>query len=308
MRLVFFGSSDFSVPILRALKDRHQVLAVVTQPDRPKGRGLKVQPTPVKAAAEEMDLRVLDPERLDGSVLRAIQDLEPEAFVVCAYGKILPRDFLRIPPLGAVNCHPSLLPRYRGAAPIQRALMKGEEETGVTTFLMDEGVDSGPILLQRRVTIGPDETATELSRRLSLLGAELVLETLEGLEAGIITPIPQDHSRACYAPKVEKAEALISWERPAKAIKDLIRALEMGPGAHTFFRGKVLKVYRAELGEGKGEPGMIIGLGEGIEVACGDGSLWLKELQLEGKRRMGASEFLRGQRIILGERLGGERR
>lgn len=307
MRLVFFGSSEFAVPILRALREKHKILTVVTQPDRPKGRGLKVRPTPVKAVALQMGLEVREPERLDRAFLSALMDLEPELFVVCSYGKILPREYLSLPPLGAVNVHPSLLPKYRGAAPIQRALMKGEEETGVTTFLMDEGVDSGPILLQRRTSIRPDEKASELSQRLSEMGAQLLLETLDGLKDRSLRATPQDHTRACYAPKIERHEALIPWERPAQVIKDLIRALEMAPGAYTFFRGKVLKIYEAKTAERRGKPGEVIGLGEGIEVACGEGSLVIYELQLEGRRRMKASEFLRGHPIIIGERLGGER-
>ena len=191
MQLVFFGSSDFSVPILEALSSEHHLLAVVTQPDRPRGRSRRPQPTPVKAWARDRGFLVLEPEDL-GEVKAELERMHPEAFVVAAYGKILPRWLLDLPPYGAINVHPSLLPRYRGAAPIQWAILKGERETGVTTFLMDEGLDSGPILLQRKVPIG-EETASELSRRLSEVGSELILETLRGLQQGRIRPRPQDH-------------------------------------------------------------------------------------------------------------------
>ena len=304
MQLVFFGSSGFSVPILEALSSEHHLLAVVTQPDRPRGRGRRPQPTPVKSWAKERGFLVLEPEDL-GEIKAELERMHPEAFVVAAYGKILPRWLLDLPPYGAINVHPSLLPRYRGAAPIQWAILKGERETGVTTFLMDEGLDSGPILLQRRVPIGEEETASELSRRLSELGSELTLETLRGLQQGRIRPRPQDHQKACYAPKIERRHGLIHWQEAAGRILNLIRALDPWPSAYTFYRGKLLKIWRARVGWGKGRAGEVIGLEGGIEVACGEGSLIIGELQLEGKRRMGAEEFLRGHPLRVGEKLGG---
>lgn len=247
---------------------------------------------------------VLEPEDL-GELKAELERMHPEAFVVAAYGKILPRWLLDLPRYGAINVHPSLLPRYRGAAPIQWAILKGERETGVTTFLMDEGLDSGPILLQRRVPIGEEETASELSRRLSEVGSELILETLRGLQQGRIRPRPQDHQEACYAPKIERHQGLIRWQEPAGRILNLIRALDPWPSAYTFYRGKLLKIWRAQRGKGRGEAGEVIGLEGGIEVACGEGSLLIRELQLEGRRRMEAGEFLRGHPLKLGEKLGG---
>lgn len=304
MRLVFFGSSNFSLPVLEALVQNHEVLAVVTQPDRPKGRGLKVQPTPVKEWALKRGLKVLQPERLDEEFARTLLALMPEAMVVASYGKIIPKAILDIPTFGCLNVHPSLLPKLRGAAPIQWAILKGIRETGVTIFLMDEGLDSGPILLQRKTTIGEEETAEELEKRLSQMGASLAIEVLELLKKGGIRPVPQKDEEACYAPKLSREVGLIDWASPCKKIKDMVRGLEPWPCAYTFYRGKTVKIWKAYCKAGKGYPGEVIDLREGIEVACGEGSLVIKELQLEGKRKMTAEEFLRGYKLNLGEKLG----
>lgn len=304
MRLVFFGSSNFSIPILEALVQNHQVLAVITQPDRPKGRGLKVQPTPVKEWAMKRGLKVFDPEKLDVEFAEVLSALTPEAIVVASYGKIVPKTILEVPPFGCLNVHPSLLPKLRGAAPIQWAILKGKRETGVTVFLMDEGLDSGPILLQRKTAIGDEETAQELERRLSQMGASLTIEALELIQRGEIKPVPQRDEEACYAPKLSREVGLIDWSSPSKKLKDMVRGLEPWPCAYTFYRGKTLKIWKATCKEGKGSPGEVISLKEGIEVACGEGSLLIKELQLEGKRRMKAEEFLRGYKLSIGEKLG----
>lgn len=304
MRLIFFGSSNFSIPVLEALVQNHEVLAVITQPDRPKGRGLKVQPTPVKEWAKKRGLNVFGPEKLEGEFIKALLAFMPEAIVVASYGKLIPKSILDLPPFGCLNVHPSLLPKLRGAAPIQWAILKGKKETGVTIFIMDEGLDSGPILLQRKTAIGEEETAPELERRLSELGASLTIEALELLKKGEIKPVPQRDEEACYAPKLSREIGLIDWSNPSKKIKDMVRGLEPWPCAYTFYKGKTLKVWKAFYKEGKGEPGEVIGLREGIEVACGEGVLVIKELQLEGKRKMTAEEFLRGYKLNIGEKLG----
>jgi len=304
MRLLFFGSSVFSLSVLEALHKNHRVIGVITQPDRPKGRGRRIAPTVVKLFAQKEGLFVLDPENLDQKVLETLKGLLPDIIVVAAYGKILPSEYLKLAPLGAINVHPSLLPKYRGPSPIQWVLLKGEKETGVTTFLMDEGLDSGPILLQEKLPIQDEETYSSLLEKLSHLAARLTLKTLEEMGKGTLIPIPQDHQKACYTKKIDRSLALINWNRPAKEVWNKVRALEGWPCAYTFWQGKLLKIWRASLGEGRGEPGTIIGLKEGIEVACSEGSLIIKELQLEGGKRMGSSEFLRGHRLDLGERVG----
>ena len=304
MRLLFFGSSPFSVSVLEALKKVHQIVGVITQPDRPKGRGRKPAPTAVKLFAQKEGLFVLDPENLDQKVLEILKGLSPDVLVVAAYGKILPLEYLNLAPFGAVNVHPSLLPKYRGPSPIQWVLLKGEKETGVTTFLMDEGVDSGPILLQERVPIEEEDTYSSLLEKLSRLSAQLILKTLEEMEKGTLMPIPQDHQKACYTKKIDRSLGLINWNRPAREIWNKVRALEGWPCAYTFWKGKLLKIWKASLGEGKGEPGTIIGLKGGIEIACSDGSLIIRELQLEGGKRISSLDFLRGHRLDVGERIG----
>jgi len=304
MRLFFFGSSPFSLSVLEALKKVHQIVGVITQPDRPKGRGRKPAPTVVKLFAQKEGLFVLDPENLNQKVLEILKGFSPEVLVVAAYGKILPSEYLNLATFGAINVHPSLLPKYRGPSPIQWVLLKGERETGVTTFLMDEGLDSGPILLQERVPIEDEDTYSSLFEKLSGLSAQLILKTLEEMEKGTLMPIPQDHQKACYTQKIDRSLGLINWNRPAREIWNKVRALEGWPCAYTFWKGKLLKIWRASLGNGKGEPGTIISLKEGIEIACSDGSLIIRELQLEGGKRMLSFDFLRGHRLDVGERIG----
>ncbi len=305
MGVVFMGSAPFSLPTLKALVEEEEVLAVVTQPDRPRGRGLKPSATPVKEWAKGRGIPVLQPEDLGGELVEELRHLRPEVVVVAAYGKILPKEVLKIPPLGCINVHPSLLPKYRGAAPVNWAIIRGERETGVTTFLMDEGMDSGPVLLQRRVEIHEDETAPELLARLADLGGELLLETIRRWRKGELVPQPQRDEEATYAPRLERSHGLIDWKRKAGEIKNLVRGLQPWPSAYTFLKGKLLKVFRARLGDGsRGEPGEVVSLRGGIEVACGEGSLVITELQLEGRRRMSAEEFLRGHPLRVGDKLG----
>lgn len=309
LRLVFMGTSAFAVPSLKALVEGgHQVVLVVTQPDRPSGRGRNavVEP-PVKKTALELGLPVFQPERIrDGSAVDKIRSLAPlDAIVVAAFGQIVPQDILDIPRLGCVNVHGSLLPRYRGAAPIQRAIMAGETRTGVTTMLMDAGIDTGCILLQKELEIGEAETAGELEIRLADAGAELLLETLRLMELGKIEPVRQDASQASYAKSIKREEGRIDWRKSGRDIVNLIRAFSPKPGAFAVFRGREVKVWRAAVLDesSSGEPGEVVGIGaQHIKVLSGDCVLALLEMQPEGRKRMSGGDFARGFRILAGEK------
>lgn len=305
------GTPEFAVPSLRALlRSEHEVVAVITQPDRPKGRHLHLSPSLVKELALENHLTLLQPPTLnDESFKRKIDELRPDLVIVVAYGQIIPGWLLRLPRYGCVNVHASLLPRYRGAAPIQRVIMDGCEITGVTMMFMDEGLDTGDILLQSAIPIAPDDTAGDLSEKLSRLGAELLLTTIEGLSREAITPVVQDERLATHAPKVEKEEALIDWSLSAESIRNLIRALNPQPGAYTFYRGKRLKIWEALSGESSREdlkPGIVFDVDarKGFVVGCGQGELLVSRVQLEGKQAMTATEFCRGHEVKVGEKLG----
>ena len=299
------GTSPFALPALKALADSEEVIAVITQPDRPSGRGRKILPPPVKELALDLGLRVKQPERVkDPHFIAQLGELGPELIAVAAFGQILPPAVLSLSPSGCINVHPSLLPKYRGAAPINWAIINGETRTGVTTYFMDEGMDTGVILLVREMEIGEDETAQELGERLSHVGGELLVETIKGLKEGTLQPIPQDAKGASYAPLLKKADGLIQWGDKAGQIRNQIRGMVPWPVAHTVWGGKMIKVYKAGIGDGKGTPGEIIALNSGIEAACGTGSLVIGELQLEGGRRIGWEEFIRGHRLTLGGRLG----
>jgi methionyl-tRNA formyltransferase len=305
MRLIFLGTGRLGLPALRAIVEskEHEVTAVVTQPDRPAGRGLKARPSPVKELAEELGLSVFQPERVNREVQR-IRAWKPDALVAAAYGQILSKELLEVPRLGSINLHASLLPKYRGAAPIQWAIIQGETITGVTTFLMDEGLDTGPILLQRSLPISDEDTAGTLEERLAKLGAGLMIETLRGLEAGTLVPRAQDDSQASYAPKITKELGRLDWTKSARELFNLIRALNPAPGAYTFYKGARLKVHRSHVVDlAEGEPGEVIGLSGGLIVRAGEGALELLEVQPEGKRAMSGEDFARGRRITLGERL-----
>jgi methionyl-tRNA formyltransferase len=305
LRTVFMGTSSFALPLMKALADVEEVIAVVTQPDRPRGRGRKVMPSPVKELALLRGLRVEQPERVkDPDFIGRLRGWGPEVIVVAAFGQILPPVVLQVPPLGCINVHPSLLPKYRGAAPINWAIINGETRTGVTTYFMDAGMDTGAILLTREVEIGEVETAEELGERLASGGTELLVETLKGLKEGTLQPIPQDEKGASYAPVLKKEDGLIRWGEKASRIMNQVRGMVPWPVAFTWWRKKLVKIYRGEIGTGVGAAGEIIALTRGIEVACGTGSLIVAELQLEGGRRMGGDEFARGHRLIVGERLG----
>jgi len=305
LRAVFMGTSSFALPTVRALRDAEEVIAVITQPDRPRGRGREVAPPPVKECALDLGLHILQPERVkEPPFIAQLEELMPDVIVVAAFGQILPPAVLDVPRLGCVNVHPSLLPTYRGAAPINWAIINGETKTGVTTYLMDEGMDTGAVLLVREVVIGADETAEELGERLAHVGGDLVVEAVRGLKEGTLHPVPQDEKGVSYAPLLKKADGLIQWEEEADRIRNQIRGMVPWPVAYTIWGDKRIKVFRAKAGNGTGAPGEIISLGGGLEVACGKGSLIIEELQLEGGRSMGWEQFTRGHQLTRGERLG----
>jgi methionyl-tRNA formyltransferase len=308
-RLIFMGTPEFACPSLKVLLEKgEEVLSVYTQPDRPKGRGKKPFPPPVKALALSRGLPVFQPLSLkDRQVQQELAEQKPDLLVVVAYGLLLPPAVLDIPSWGAVNVHASLLPKYRGAAPIPWALLNGEKETGVTTMRLDAGMDTGDILLQEKEPIGEEDTAQDLHDRLSWKGAHLLLETLRRLRAGDIVPRPQDHSRASYAPPLTKAAGEIPWDLPAEEIERRIRAFTPWPGAYTFFQGRRLLIHRAAKGpEGaKGTPGTVISLTGGRPlVQTGKGLLIVLEAQWEGHKRLAAEALVRGQSFFVGQRLG----
>lgn len=303
MRVVFMGTPDVAVPSLHALiQSEHDIAAVVTQPDKPRGRGRGVSASPVKQLAEEHGIPVLQPAspKEDGFA-DALRVFEPQALAVVAYGHILPAAILDVAP--AMNAHFSLLPRYRGAAPVQRALMDGATETGVSVFLLEPTVDTGPVVAVERVDVGPEETTGELLERLAPIGARLLVLSIDHLERGTLTPVPQTDIEASPAPKIKPEEAEIDWRRPATDLANLARALNPQPGAFTTARGKRLLVWRARSVDGAGEPGHILEAGPELIVAAGSGGLSLTEVQLEGKRALPAGEFLRGTRLEAGRPL-----
>jgi methionyl-tRNA formyltransferase len=303
MRVVFMGTPDVAVPSLRALlESHHDVAAVVTQPDKPRGRGRGVSASPVKQLADERGIPVLQPSQpKEDGFADALAVFEPQALAVVAYGHILPVAVLDVAP--AMNAHFSLLPRYRGAAPVQRALLDGATETGVSVFLLEPTVDTGPVVAVERVAVGPEETAGELLERLAPIGARLLVGALDDLEGGTLTPVPQTDIDASPAPKIKPEEAEIDWRRPAPEIANLVRALNPQPGAFTVVRGKRLLVWRARPVDGSGEPGTVLAAGPQLIVATGSGGLSLTEVQLEGKRALPADEFLRGSRLEAGRPL-----
>lgn len=308
-RLVFMGTPDFAVPALKKLlKNREEVLAVFTQPDRPKGRGRRPAQSPVKETALAHTLPLFQPETLkDPAVQESLSALRPDLLIVVAYGLLLPKDVLEIPAWGSINVHASLLPRFRGAAPIQWAILSGERETGITTIRLDTGLDTGDMLLQERVPVEPGETAQTLHDRLAGLGADLLLQTLRALRAGTLQPTPQDPGTATYAPPLKKSQGRIDWRLPARELDCLVRGLTPWPRAFTSLKGKRLIIHRAQPLEGgaSGEPGTILSFEDDrIQVLTGQGMLALMEVQLEGHRRLTGRDFLKGFPLQVGERLG----
>jgi len=312
MKLVFFGTPVFSLPTLRRLVESgHQVVSVVTRPDKPVGRRQTMTPPPVAVTARKLGLAVLQPRSLKGDeILSTLEAAGADAGVVVAYGKLIPPRILDLFPHGCLNVHPSLLPRHRGPSPIQWAIACGDRVTGVTTMLLDEGMDTGPILLQRRVEIGRRETSEELSARLAELGARTMIETLDGLDAGTIAPRPQPEEGASVTPMIRRDFGKVDWTFTAGKIFDRLRAFTPWPGLFTEFRGGRLKIHGLEVvappPQGTEDPGTVLSVGpEGIVVRCGRGSaVRITELQREGKRRMPADAFLIGERVSAGERFG----
>ncbi len=312
MNIVFAGTPAFAVPTLRALVDarQHTVQAVHTQPDRPAGRGRHTRMSAVKELALELGLAVLQPAKFDRLATSQLKALAPEVLVVVAYGLILPAAILQIPRFGGINVHASLLPRWRGAAPIARSLEAGEEVTGITIMQMDEGMDTGDILVQQQLAVHEDDTAQRLHDRLAPLGAGLLLDTLGKLAKGQIVPRPQDGARACYAPKLRKQEAILNWSAPAQVLARKVRAFNPWPVAQTRFRDRQLRIWEVgpvedACGAQDVAPGTVLSADrDGIGVRTGDGVLVIRRLQLEGGKPLSAQAFINGYQLTAGGRLG----
>lgn len=310
MRVVYLGTPEFAVPSLEALAAAPDIelLGVICQPDRQAGRGLERREPAVKTAAARLGLPLLQPERIKADEAQAwLEQRRPEALAVVAYGQILPRRVFELPRWGAINAHASLLPRYRGAAPIQWVLARGETVTGVTTMRIEAGLDSGPILLQRALAIAPDETAPELSRRLAPLAAELLLETLRGLARDLVVPRPQDAAQATLAPLLAKEDGLADWSQPARELYNRWRGFQPWPGLHTAFRGQPLQLIRVRPAADQAAaaaPGTLALDGEQLAAACGSGALVLDEVRLAGRAAVAGAAFARGARLRPDERLG----
>ncbi len=309
VRIAFFGTPDFAVPTLTALLgSRHPVVAVVSQPDRPSGRGHKLRPTPTKRVAAASGVPVIQPERIrDEGFLRDLTDLRPDLGVVAAYGKILPDRLLALPRLGMINVHASLLPAYRGAAPVHRAVINGEAETGVTIMRIVRELDAGPMMAQAVRPIGPDETSVEVERALAELGAPLLVSVVEQMAAGSAIEVPQDDGRSTFAPKIAKSEGTIDWSRPAAEIHNLVRGLQPWPLVSAWIEGARYLLHRTRLtGERVNAPGGTIteATGDRLSVTGGDEAvLRVLEIQPEGRRVMSTREFLAGHRVPVGARL-----
>ncbi|MDY0212216.1 MAG: methionyl-tRNA formyltransferase [Desulfuromonadaceae bacterium] len=307
MRVVFMGTPEFALPTLAGLIDGEvRIVGVFTQPDRPKGRGRKLEASPVKQLALEQGLPVFQPQRLrEKDSIKQVRELRPELIVVVAYGQILPQEVLDIPKYGCINVHASLLPRHRGAAPINRAIIEGDPMAGVTTMLMDAGLDTGAMLVKRSLSVFPNEDAGQLHDRLAQLGRDAMDETLARLCSGTLNPEKQEDRCSTYAPMLKKEDGLIDWSRPAAAIHNQVRGLYPWPGAFTYLDGEVLKIADTRITQDGGEPGQILATDKcGVIVACGEGSVQIRKLQLPGKRMLAAADFVRGAKIQSGCNLG----
>lgn len=306
-RIIFMGTPDFACPTLQKLIARgEEIVAVVTQPDRPKGRGQKLMPPPVKELAEKNGIPVYQPVKVrDPLFVDIIRQLKPDVIVVVAFGQILPKALLDIPQHGCINVHASLLPRYRGAAPLNWCIINGETETGVTTMMMDVGLDTGDMLLIRKTALDENEDIVSLHDRMADMGADLLTDTLDRVAKGDIIPQPQNSADSCYAPMLKKEDGIINWDTDARAIHNKVRGLAAWPGACTTIDGHVLKILRTKIGDGSGEPGTVLQAAKGhLEVACQSGSLFLCELQLAGKKRLDSVSFLAGYPVSVGALLG----
>lgn len=307
MRIIFMGTPEFACPTLQKLIDRKEdVIAVITQPDRPKGRGQQTLPPPVKVLAERYGIPVMQPLKVRvPEVVEQIRELAPDLIVVVAFGQILPKSLLDIPTHGCINVHASLLPRWRGAAPLNWCIIGGDTETGVTTMMMDVGLDTGDMLLKKTTPIDPDENTPSLHDRLSVIGAEALAETLDLLTAGKLVREKQDDALTCYASMLKKEDGLIDWNKDPQTIKNLVRGMTPWPGTYTSLDRKMLKIFRVGTASGQGVPGTVINAGkQGLEVACSAGSIIIEELQLEGKKRLPAGDFLAGYKVAPGTTLG----
>lgn len=312
MNIVFFGSSKFSIPSLKALiANGYEISYIVTQPDKPKGKGLHFESTPIKIIANDVGIKVYQPENINvGEAIKFLKGLDPDLFIVISYGQILSEDILNIPKIFSINVHASLLPKYRGAAPINWAIIKGEKITGITVIKMTQDLDAGPIILQKEVGIENEDTFTTLEDRLSKEAQGLLVDSLKLIETKTYKLANQDENRVCFAPKLKKEDGLINWESPVQDINNLIRGCTPWPGAYTYYKGKLLKIHRVEtirVSEYQSirVPGEVIQVyKEGITIAAAVGYLKIKELQIEGKRKMKVEEFILGHRISVGEILG----
>ena len=303
MKLVYLGTPAFAVPTLEAaVRAGHEVAAVVTQPDRPRGRGQNAAYPPVKEAALALGLPVYQPERVRRpEAVEYLRALGAEAMVVVGYGQIIPQNVIDLAPRGIINVHASLLPKYRGAGPIQWSLINGETRTGVTTMKIDAGLDTGDMLLKAETAIGPEENAIELGKRLAVLGAELLVETLARLDT--IVPEKQDPAQATLAPLLKKEDGHLDWHQPAAAIHNRVRGLQPWPGVQTLFRGQPLLIWKSRVTQGSGAPGAVLST-RPLVIAAGEGALELVEVQMEGRKRMPASDFANGQRLTENDKLG----
>lgn len=306
MRVVFMGTPDFAVPCLQKLIDNALVLGVVTQPDRPKGRGQKVQFSPVKELALKYNIPVYQPEKIknDKKIIDEIKSLSPDFIVVVAFGQILTLEVLNIPKYGCINVHASLLPKLRGAAPINWSIINGDKKTGITTMMMDEGIDTGDILMQREIDIREDETAGELHDELMQLGADMILETLHGIKSGSINRIKQDDLKSSYVSMIHRDLGHINWKDNAINIYNLVRGVTPFPGSYTFYNNKIIKIWKCSIldKDYKAVPGEIIEVGkDGIIVSCGSGAIKILEIQELGGKRMDVSSYLNGHLINKGE-------
>ncbi len=301
MRIIFMGTPDFSVGILEAMASRgHDIVLAVTQPDKPKGRGGQVSFSPVKEAAMRLSIPVFQPKKIrDPENIAVLREQKPDMIVVAAFGQILPEEILTMAPFGCINVHASLLPKYRGASPIQWAVLEGEKESGVTIMRMDTGVDTGDMYAQKAIPLDPEETAGSLFEKLASLGAELLCDTIEAIEKGTAVPTPQDHTLATSTGKIDKSMGKMDWTLPAAVLERRVRGLSPWPGAYTFCNKKTLKIWKARVANGDfsghtDPPGTLLETKEALVVQTGDGALCLTEVQLEGKKRMDAAAFLRG--------------
>ena len=306
MKVVFMGTPDFAVPTLNALIENHEVMAVISQPDKPKGRGKHLQPTPVKMAAEAANIPVYQPEKIKApDFIEKLKTIEADVFVVVAYGQILPQAVLEMPKYGCINVHGSLLPKYRGAAPIQWSIIDGEEMTGVTIMYMEKGLDTGDMLLKKEIPIEPDETYGTLHDKMAPIGAQALIEVLDMLEKGTVKPEKQNDALSSYVSVINKSLGLIDWSKNAQTIVNLVRGLDPVPGAYGFFNGEMMKIWSAEVLDGyDGDPGTVVYTDKkkGFAVAAGDKAVLVKQVQAKGGKRMNSADYMRGHAVNVGDR------